>query len=55
MGIPWRIVVGDKNLAGDTPKVEVKRRSEKDPTLVELTGAAVEIAAGVRAELKEQA
>jgi prolyl-tRNA synthetase len=48
LGIPWRIVVGDKNLAGDTPRVEVKRRSEKEVTLVELGKAAGEIGEALR-------
>jgi prolyl-tRNA synthetase len=40
-------VVGEKNLAGDTPKVEVKHRSEKDAKLVDAVKAAPEIAAAV--------
>jgi prolyl-tRNA synthetase len=53
IGVPYRLVVGDKNLAGDSPKVEVKRRSEKDSRLVELSNAAEELAASVYAELGE--
>jgi prolyl-tRNA synthetase len=53
IGIPYRLVVGDKNLAGDSPKVEVKRRSEKDSRLVELSNAAEELAASVYADLAE--
>ncbi|MDR1507005.1 MAG: proline--tRNA ligase [Treponema sp.] len=55
IGIPWRIVVGDKNLAavssGGTPapKVELKRRSEKEAHLADLDKAAAEIAEDVRA------
>ena len=47
IGIPLRIVVGDKNL----PKVEVKLRSQKDAQLVEADRAAEEVAAIVREEL----
>jgi prolyl-tRNA synthetase len=52
-GIPWRLVIGDKNLAGDTPKVEVKRRSEKENRLVELSKAAGELAEKIRTELAQ--
>ena len=47
IGIPLRVVVGEKNL----PKVEVKARTEKEAHLVELSAAAAELAAIVRAEL----
>jgi prolyl-tRNA synthetase len=53
MGIPYRIVVGEKNLAGDSPKVEVKRRNEKDNSLVDLSKAAEELAAKVHGDLAE--
>jgi prolyl-tRNA synthetase len=53
LGIPYRVVVGEKNLAQDAPKVEVKRRSEKDSVLVELDRAADELAVQIRAELAE--
>jgi prolyl-tRNA synthetase len=51
IGIPWRVVVGDKNLAGDTPKVEVKRRGEKESRLVEAVKAADELAGLVYGEM----
>jgi prolyl-tRNA synthetase len=51
IGIPLRIVVGEKNLTGDTPKVELKARREKESRLVELGKAAEEIAGIVRKEL----
>jgi prolyl-tRNA synthetase len=47
IGIPVRVVVGDKNL----PKVELKRRGEKDARLVEADAVVAELAAFVRAEL----
>ena len=50
-GIPWRIVVGDRNLAGDIPRVEVKRRAEKESRLVELSLAAETISSQVCAEM----
>ena len=52
IGIPYRVVIGDKNLADVTPKVEVKRRSEKESRLVELGDAAAELAEKVRTELE---
>ena len=47
IGIPVRIVVGDKNL----PNVEVKSRKEKDSALVALGEAASRVADTVRREL----
>ncbi|GHV27839.1 proline--tRNA ligase [Spirochaetia bacterium] len=52
-GIPYRVVIGDKNLAGENPKVEIKGRSEKDNRLVELSKAAEELAALVHRDLGE--
>jgi prolyl-tRNA synthetase len=52
-GIPWRVVVGDRNLAGDTPRVEVKRRAEKESRLVELSLAAETISSRVLVELTQ--
>jgi tRNA-splicing ligase RtcB len=51
IGIPLRIVVGEKNLAGDNPKVELKARREKESRLLELSKAADEIARIVKTEL----
>jgi len=51
IGIPYRVVVGDKNLSGNPPKVEVKRRDEKEKSLVELGKAASELAGKIRTEL----
>ena len=53
IGIPYRVVIGDKNLAGESPKVEVKRRTEKEARLVELAAAAGELTEKVQAELSE--
>jgi len=49
LGIPWRIVVGDKNLAGGM--VELKRRAEKEARLAPLAGTAAEIAEDVNSYL----
>ncbi len=49
VGIPVRIVVGDKNL----PNVELKLRSSKDASLIPLEGAAAKAAEIVRASLAE--
>lgn len=51
IGIPLRIVVGDKNL----PNVEVKLRREKDASLIALESAATHAVGIVRAELAELA
>jgi prolyl-tRNA synthetase len=53
IGIPYRVVVGDKNLSGDIPRVEVKRRCEKEARLTELSAAATELAEAVRGDLAE--
>ncbi|QQO09295.1 proline--tRNA ligase [Breznakiella homolactica] len=47
IGIPLRVVVGEKNL----PKVEVKKRTEKESRLTELSAAAAELTGIVRSEL----
>jgi prolyl-tRNA synthetase len=52
-GIPCRVVVGEKNLAGDSPMVEIKRRGEKESRLIDAAGAADELARIVQAELTE--
>jgi prolyl-tRNA synthetase len=52
-GIPWRVVVGDKNLALSPPKVELKRRGGKENSLAGLDSAAAELAEKVLAELAE--
>jgi prolyl-tRNA synthetase len=49
LGIPWRVVIGDKNIAGGM--VELKQRREKEARLCSLIEAAVEIAAAVKKEL----
>ena len=50
-GIPFRIVVGDKNLAARPPLVELKRRGGGEARLIELSGAAEVIAGEISAEL----
>jgi prolyl-tRNA synthetase len=51
IGIPYRIVIGDKNLAAAPPLVEVKRRDESEKRLLELGKAAAELAGKIHAEL----
>ncbi|GHV92732.1 proline--tRNA ligase [Spirochaetia bacterium] len=51
LGIPYRVVVGEKNLGLPQPSVEVKRRSEKENRLVDVSKAADELAVLVRGEL----
>jgi prolyl-tRNA synthetase len=53
IGIPYRLVVGDKNLSGETPRVEVKGRAEKENRLIEVSKAAEELAVLVFGALAE--
>ena len=53
IGIPYRVVIGDKNLAGESRKVELKRRSERESLLVELGKAAGKLKEEIQAELAE--
>ena len=50
-GIPFRIVIGDKNLAAQPPLVELKRRGGGAARLVELDSAAALIAGEISAGL----
>jgi len=49
IGIPLRVVIGEKNL----PKVEVKRRKEKENRLLEVSEAITELVRMVKDELAE--
>jgi prolyl-tRNA synthetase len=51
IGCPYRIVIGDKNLAASPPVVEVKRRGEQEARLIPVETAAAEIARAVRQEI----
>ncbi|MDR0668619.1 MAG: proline--tRNA ligase [Treponema sp.] len=51
IGIPFRVVVGDKNLTASTPQVEIRRRGKVENRLVSAAAAAQELAAMLRAEL----
>ena len=51
LGLPWRVVVGDRGLAENPPSVEVRRRGEGESRLVALDAAAGEIAGELREEL----
>ncbi|MCL2762195.1 MAG: proline--tRNA ligase [Treponema sp.] len=53
LGIPWRVVVGDKGLAQPNPQVEVKHRREKENRMLELDKAAGELTSQLKAELAE--
>ncbi|MDR0449983.1 MAG: proline--tRNA ligase [Treponema sp.] len=53
IGIPYRVVVSEKNLGGNDPRVELKRRGEKESRLIAAAGAADELAGLVKAELAE--
>jgi prolyl-tRNA synthetase len=53
LGIPLRVVVGDKNLGLEKPMVEVKRRREKENRLIELSQAAQVLALEIKRELAE--
>jgi len=54
-GIPYRVVIGDKGLACETPQIEVKRRREKENRMIDLDKAAGEIALNVQNELQNGA
>jgi prolyl-tRNA synthetase len=51
IGIPWRVVVGDKGLSQPIPQVEIKHRREKENRMVELDKAAKELELRVQDEL----
>jgi prolyl-tRNA synthetase len=53
MGIPLRIVAGEKNLAGTDPRLELKRRGEKEGRLIPVNAAAETVSGLVRDELAE--
>jgi prolyl-tRNA synthetase len=53
IGIPYRIIVGDKNLNRGVPMVEVKRRGETESRLLELSAAAETLAGLIHRELAE--
>ncbi|MDR2110602.1 MAG: proline--tRNA ligase [Spirochaetaceae bacterium] len=53
LGIPYRVVVGEKNLALETPMVEVKRRGEKESRLTAANRAAEELDGLIKGELAE--
>jgi prolyl-tRNA synthetase len=53
IGIPCRVVIGEKNLGGDSPRVELKHRGEKESRLIDAARAADELAGIVKAELTE--
>jgi prolyl-tRNA synthetase len=53
IGIPYRVVVGDKSLAQNPPKVEVKRRGQGESRLVEFARATEELAGLVAGEIAE--
>ena len=52
-GIPWRAVLGDKGLGQPTPQVEIKHRREKESRMIDLAGAAAELARLVREEFSQ--
>ena len=53
IGIPYRVVVGDKNLAAAVPMLEVKRRREKESRLVELSKAVQDLSQEIKKGLQE--
>jgi prolyl-tRNA synthetase len=50
-GIPYRVVVGEKNLNGDCPRIEVKRRGDRETILEALPSAAAELRSRIFNEL----
>ena len=53
LGIPWRVVIGDKGLSRPIPQVELKHRSEKENRLIALDKAAADLAGKIREALAE--
>jgi len=51
IGIPWRVVIGDKGLAQSPSQVEIKRRCEKDSRMTDLNDAAAELTEKISKEL----
>ena len=51
LGIPWRVLIGDKSLSGEVPSVEVKRRTDKESRMLALDIAAKELGREVKEEL----
>jgi len=51
IGIPWRVVIGDKGLAQSPAQVEIKKRSEKESRMTNLSDAAAEITEKISKEL----
>jgi len=51
IGIPWRVVIGDKGLAQSPSQVEIKKRSEKENHMTDLDKAAAELTEKIREEL----
>ncbi|MDR2467437.1 MAG: proline--tRNA ligase [Spirochaetaceae bacterium] len=50
IGIPYRVVIGDKNLALDAPMLEIKKRSEDSARLIGVGEAAEYLESGIRAD-----
>ncbi|MDR1128750.1 MAG: proline--tRNA ligase [Treponema sp.] len=50
-GVPFRVVVGGRELSGDRPRVEIKGRAEEKGRLVELSFAAETLSSQVLAEI----
>jgi prolyl-tRNA synthetase len=53
LGIPFRVVIGDKGLAASPAQIEIKRRSEKENRNVDLDKAATELTEKIREELAQ--
>jgi len=51
IGIPWRVVIGDKGLSQTPAQIEIKKRSEKDSRMTDLNDAASELTEKISKEL----
>jgi prolyl-tRNA synthetase len=51
IGFPWRVVLGEKNLALNPPKVEIKDRREKEPSLVDFADAVNILSSAIQKEI----
>jgi prolyl-tRNA synthetase len=52
-GIPYRVVIGGKGLEQPVPRVEIKRRCEKENYMIDMDKAAAELTQKIREELMQ--
>jgi prolyl-tRNA synthetase len=50
-GIPWRVIIGDKGITQQVPRIEIKKRNEKDNSMINLDKATAHLAEKIRDEI----